>query len=82
VKAVERAGDRTGGGGKRGCGEKGAEEVKITETAVSRAEKRDATAVSRWPFLVLTVAFICRERSFPGRFAKILFGGGFAADDC
>jgi hypothetical protein len=46
---------------------------------VSREEKRDATAVSRWPFLVLTVTFICRERSFPVRFAKISFGSGFSA---
>jgi hypothetical protein len=48
--------------------------VKSAESAVSREEKRDATAVSRWPFLVLTVTFIFRERSFPDRFAKISFG--------
>jgi hypothetical protein len=46
---------------------------------VSREEKRDETAVSRWPFLVLTDAFIGRERSFPDRFAKILFGIGLLA---
>jgi hypothetical protein len=64
--------------GKKGvAGKKGAEEVKSAESAVSREEKRDATAVSRWPFLVLTVTFICRERSFPDRFAKISFGSGF-----
>jgi hypothetical protein len=61
-------------------GKRGAEEVKSTESAVSREEKRDATAVSRWPFLVLTVTFIYREHRSPGRFAKISFGGGFAAD--
>ncbi len=43
---------------------------------MGREEKRDATAVSRWPFLVLTDTSICRERSFPNRFAKILFGIG------
>jgi hypothetical protein len=43
---------------------------------VSRKEKREATAVSRWPFLVLTVTFIYRQRSFPDRFAKIFFGSG------
>jgi hypothetical protein len=53
-----------------GTGIRGAEEVKSAESAVSREEKRDATAVSRWPFLVLTVTFIRRKRSFPGRFAK------------
>jgi len=63
--------------GKRGLrGKRGAEEVKSAESAVSREEKRDATAVSRWPFLVLTVTFIYRERSSPGRFAKISFGSG------
>jgi len=63
------------------AGEKGTEEVKSAESAVSREEKRDATAVSRWPFLVLTVIFIRHERSFPGRFAKILFGCGFSAGE-
>jgi hypothetical protein len=47
---------------------------------VSREEKRDATAVSQWPFLVPTVKFICRERGFPDRFANNSFGGDFAAD--
>jgi hypothetical protein len=56
------------------AGKRGAEEVKSAESAVSREEKRDATAVSRWPFLVLTVTFIRRKRSFPGRFAKISYG--------
>ena len=44
--------------------------------AVSRELKRDATAVSRWLFLVLAVASVCRERSFPNRFAKNFFGVG------
>ena len=44
---------------------------------MSREEKRDKTAVSQGPFLVLTVTFIRRERSSAGRFAKISFGGGF-----
>ena len=61
-------------GEKEVAGKKGAEEVKSTESAVSREEKSDATAVSRWPFLVLTVTFICHKRSFPDRFAKISFG--------
>ena len=57
-------------GGKRGVrGKRGTEEVKSAESAVSREEKRDETAVSRSPFLVLTVKFIRRERSFPNRFA-------------
>jgi hypothetical protein len=51
--------------------------VKSAESAVIREEKRDVTTVSRWPFLVLTVKFIDRERSSPDRFAKILFGSGF-----
>ena len=51
--------------------------MKSDESAVSREEKRDETAVSRSPFLVLTVKFIRRERSSPNRFAKISFGGGF-----
>jgi len=63
----------------RRAGERGAEEVKSAESAVSREEKRDAPAVTRWPFLVLTVTFICRERSFPDRFAKNLFGIGLLA---
>ncbi len=70
MSAVERDGGRTGGG---------AEEVKSAELALSREEKRDATAVSQRSFLVLTVTFICRERSFPVRFAKISFGSGFSA---
>ena len=61
------------------AGEKGEKEVKSAESAVSREEKRDATAVSRWPFLVLTVKYNWREHSSPGRFAKIYFGGGFSA---
>ena len=73
MKTVERTDDRTGGG------EKGAEEVKSAKSAVSREEKRDATAVSQRPFLVLAVKCICRERSSPDRFAKIYFGGGFSA---
>jgi hypothetical protein len=36
-------------------------------------EKRDKTAVSQSPFLVLTVNCIGRERSFPDRFGKIFF---------
>ena len=44
--------------------------------AVSREQERDATAVARWPFMVLAVAFINHERSFPDRFAKIIFGIG------
>ena len=45
------------------------------------AVKKNATstAVTRWPFLVLTVIFICREHSSSGRFAKNSFGGGFSA---
>jgi hypothetical protein len=39
------------------------------DNAVSREEKRDATAVSRTPVLVLTVKLIRCERSFHGRFA-------------
>jgi hypothetical protein len=54
-------------------GKRGEKEVKSAESAVSREEKRDATAVSRWPFLVLTVKFIRHERSSPGRFAKNSF---------
>jgi hypothetical protein len=74
VKAVEKAHERTGGLGNGGCGGKGGEEeVKSAESAVSREEKRDTTAASRWPFLVLTVKFIRRERSFPGRYAKNSF---------
>jgi hypothetical protein len=46
---------------------------------VSREEKRDETAVSQRPILVLAVKFICRERSSPDRFAKNSFGGGFLA---
>jgi hypothetical protein len=47
---------------------------------VSKEEKRDETAVSRWLFLVVTVAFICSDRSLLERFAKIHFGSDFAAD--
>jgi hypothetical protein len=50
--------------------------------AVSREEQRDATAVSRWPFLVLTVTSICRERSFPNRFAKIFWHRLFFLPAC
>jgi len=49
----------------------------VAGKVVSREEKRDATAVSRRPFLVLTVKFIRRERSSPDRFAKFSFDGGF-----
>ena len=45
--------------------------------AVSREEKRGETAVWRVPLLVLAVTFIRSERSFPIRFAKILFVCGF-----
>jgi hypothetical protein len=55
-------------------GKRGADEAKSAECAVSREEKTDATAVSRWPFLASTFKFICRKRSFPDRFGKILFG--------
>jgi hypothetical protein len=44
---------------------------------VSREEKRDATAVWQTPLLGLSVTFIAREHSFPDRFAKNSFGGGF-----
>jgi hypothetical protein len=52
------------------------DEVKSGEGAVGSEEKRDATAVTRWPFLVLTVKIIRRERRSPDRFAKIFFGRG------
>jgi hypothetical protein len=77
MRAVEEAHGKTGGGEKEVAEKRGAEEVKSAESAVSREEKRDATAVSRWPFLVLTVKFIGRERSSRGRFAKIIFGRRF-----
>jgi hypothetical protein len=76
VKAVERAGGRTGGWEKGEKREKGAKEVKIAEWAVSREEKRDETAVWQMPLRVLAFIFTCRERSFPDRFAKISFGSG------
>ena len=53
--------------------------MKSAELAVISEEKRDATGVPQWPFLVLTVKFIHRERSSPDRFAKIFFGSGFSA---
>lgn len=46
---------------------------------MSREEKRDATGGARWPLLVITFKFICRERSSPDRFAKISFGGHFSS---
>jgi len=38
---------------------------------VSREEKRDETALSQRPFLVLKLNFICREHDFRDRFGKI-----------
>ena len=51
--------------------------MKSAELAVISEEKRDATGLLQWPFLVLTVEFIHRERSSPDRFAKLFFGSFF-----
>jgi len=50
--------------------------VKSAELAVISEEKRDATGLLQWPFLVLTVKFIRSRCSSPSRFAKIFFGIG------
>ena len=81
MKAVERAGGRTGGGEKGVAGEKGdlgkAEMLK-TETLKGR--------MLRWtPELAVSggfsVVFICRERSSPDRFAKIHFWRRFLLEN-
>ncbi len=69
-----------GGRGNGGCGGKGGKEVKSAECAVKREENRGETAVCRALLRVLAVTFTLSERSFPGRLAKILFGGGFLED--
>lgn len=68
-------------GGETGvAGEKGEEEVKSAECAVSREENRGETAVCWALLLVFAVTLISSERRFPGRLGNIFFlqcGAGF-----